>query len=228
MQVRPVTHLLVELEDGWGSACGRAGQRSGNPRDCNCKHCEGTEAYRERCARPKRTLEPTQGVLLMKILKAATAVLVVAGTVLFATQASAAEPEGFPDNLRWEFNAGGDVPPNAIPAGVEHHGEVLYICRAELEGGVHPGKTSRGIGACAVPWGGYEHNIDPYEVLVLVGGEAARAPVSAAVAAPIAEEAYLTREQIVRVLRDALTAEHADGRPDHWARLRAVELALTY
>ena len=69
------------------------------------------------------------------------------------------------DNLRWVSAAAGDIPPSAIPGGTEAHGEVLYICRANFEGGIHPGKISHELGACIVPWGTREHYVDQYEVL---------------------------------------------------------------
>ena len=51
----------------------------------------------------------------------------VAGSFLIAVAATAAVAN-LPSNLKLgrEVNAGGDVPPRAVPGGTEAHGEVLY------------------------------------------------------------------------------------------------------
>lgn len=57
----------------------------------------------------------------------------------------------------------GYVPPNAIPGGYEN-GKPLYICQAEYNGGMHPGKI---IGEnCNIAWGGREILLPHYNVLV--------------------------------------------------------------
>ncbi|WP_425074621.1 DM9 repeat-containing protein [Sagittula sp. S175] len=60
----------------------------------------------------------------------------------------------------------GDVPPGAVIGGGEN-GSPLYVCRAYVKGGVHPGK----IGAttrwnCNAGLGGKEYPVKDYEVLV--------------------------------------------------------------
>ena len=102
-------------------------------------------------------------------LRALELAIEVAGTPT-DTDASvaAAGADGLPNNLRWEPSTGGDVPPSAVPGGFESYGEVLYICRAEIEGGLHPGKVSQILRACVVPYAEREHFIGSYEVLVVL------------------------------------------------------------
>ena len=150
----------------------------------------------------------------------------IAVSVLFAvfiTAAGASDSDSLPDNLRWEAATGAGIPPTAIPGGFEAHGEVLYICRAAFQGGVHPGKASRSLGACLIAWGELEHYVDPYEVLVLAGA----GTVSTEAPSPVVErEPYVSRERIARVLTEALEATTPDGGPDWATRLRAAELAI--
>ncbi len=42
----------------------------------------------------------------------------------------------------------------------------LYVCRVPYEGGIHPGWTTPGRGACSFGWGGQEHDSAPYEIWV--------------------------------------------------------------
>nr|UKF18818.1 farnesoic acid O-methyltransferase [Sogatella furcifera] len=61
---------------------------------------------------------------------------------------------------------GEPVPPSAIPAGLDHGGEQLYVGRAKHDSGaLIPGKVVPSHGVCYVPWGGGEHGIAEYEVL---------------------------------------------------------------
>lgn len=53
---------------------------------------------------------------------------------------------------------------NAILSGHEADGTSLYVCRAKLEGGVHPGKVRLAFGAANIPYGGLEKKANPYEV----------------------------------------------------------------
>jgi hypothetical protein len=66
----------------------------------------------------------------------------------------------------WTRASGGGVPPGALAAGREANGDPLYICRGNFQGGVHPGKVRQAFGACNVPWGGGEHKVNPYDVLM--------------------------------------------------------------
>ena len=68
--------------------------------------------------------------------------------------------------LGWQSAEGGHIPDSAIVAGKEANGEDIFVCRAAFEGGIHPGKIFRSMGTCLVPWGGQEHHLHKYEVLV--------------------------------------------------------------
>jgi hypothetical protein len=67
--------------------------------------------------------------------------------------------------VEWIASQGGAVPAGARPSGYEAAG-YLYICRATVEGGVHPGKVRPGLDGCFVPVNGREISIRQYEVLV--------------------------------------------------------------
>lgn len=72
---------------------------------------------------------------------------------------------------RWVAASGGTVPPGAVRGGTEHPPgmQALYVCRANFNNGTHPGKIRPGFGGCNIGWGGTEHAVANYEVLV--GGE---------------------------------------------------------
>ena len=70
------------------------------------------------------------------------------------------------DIFGWQSAEGGHIPDSAIVAGREAHGEEIFVCRAAFEGGIHPGKIFHTMGTCLVPWGGREHHLHEYEVLV--------------------------------------------------------------
>ncbi|HEX8950669.1 MAG TPA: DM9 repeat-containing protein, partial [Polyangia bacterium] len=55
---------------------------------------------------------------------------------------------------------------SAIVGGSDSDGATLYPCLAPFAGGVHPGKTRSGWGACDVSYGGGEHWIADYQLLV--------------------------------------------------------------
>jgi hypothetical protein len=65
--------------------------------------------------------------------------------------------------LRWVAAAGGQVPAGAVTGGQEP-GRTLYICRANFQGGIHPGKLI--AGNCNIGYGGREVEVRNYEVLV--------------------------------------------------------------
>ena len=79
---------------------------------------------------------------------------------------SETEPGDTVSGLYWESADGGHIPESALVAGRRAHGESLFICRAEFEGGIHPGKISHGMVGCAVPWGGREHFLNHYDILL--------------------------------------------------------------
>lgn len=70
--------------------------------------------------------------------------------------------------VQWVKASGGFVPSNAFKGGMEHPPgkQILYICRAPFNGGTHPGKIRAGFGGCNIGWGGREHVVNNYEVLV--------------------------------------------------------------
>ena len=60
----------------------------------------------------------------------------------------------------------GFVPPDAIRGGRDDDGTDLYICNAFFNGGQHPGKLRSSFGGCDISWGGGEHIVNTYQVLV--------------------------------------------------------------
>lgn len=67
----------------------------------------------------------------------------------------------------WVFAENGRIPMNALVCGHEANGEPLFVARAFLNGGHHPGKVRPAFGAANIPWGGHEVKVHRYEVLVL-------------------------------------------------------------
>lgn len=63
--------------------------------------------------------------------------------------------------LSWQPASGGVIPDDAVPAG-----EDLYVARAKLQGVWTPGKVAKGHEHAYVPWGGEEHKVESYQVLV--------------------------------------------------------------
>ncbi|KAL1508232.1 hypothetical protein AB1Y20_004349 [Prymnesium parvum] len=67
--------------------------------------------------------------------------------------------------LYWRPAEHGDVPDDALPVGKEAEGDPLFLARAAIEGGVHPGKLCRALGSCRLGYGGTEHCAPRYAVL---------------------------------------------------------------
>jgi len=67
----------------------------------------------------------------------------------------------------WVPARGGDIPAGAVKGGNEQApgSESLYVCRAALNDGIHPGKVRPAFKGCDVPWGGKELTIADYQVL---------------------------------------------------------------
>lgn len=65
-------------------------------------------------------------------------------------------------NLSWKAGAGGSVPSGAIAGGSEP-GRTLWVCRANYNGGTHPGKIV--AQNCNIGYGGREITLRNYEVL---------------------------------------------------------------
>lgn len=66
----------------------------------------------------------------------------------------------------WAPATFGAIPYNAVQAGSEANQEPLFICRAKLFGGVHPGKIRQGFAGCNIAYGSNEHVVPAYDVLV--------------------------------------------------------------
>lgn len=66
----------------------------------------------------------------------------------------------------WVGSSNGHVPAGAVLAGNQRTGEPLYVGRAHHDGSLTVGKIHTGHGCIYVPFGGQEHSILHYEVLV--------------------------------------------------------------
>lgn len=73
------------------------------------------------------------------------------------------------DDYQWVPASGGAVPPGAQPHGAEQNGEALWLCRAHFAGGLHLGKVRRAFGGANIAYGGAEHLVTDYEVLMDTG-----------------------------------------------------------
>lgn len=68
------------------------------------------------------------------------------------------------DHLEWVPASGGDVPKDAIRAGVDS-GNKCYVARAHMEGGLIPGKLHKTHSSVYIPFNMKEVPVDDYEVL---------------------------------------------------------------
>ncbi|TNN12829.1 Natterin-4 [Schistosoma japonicum] len=66
----------------------------------------------------------------------------------------------------WETAYDGDVPKNAIVAGIAKDGQPLYIVKGSVNGETCFGKLHEGHSCAYLPWGGKEHSVSEYDVLV--------------------------------------------------------------
>jgi len=66
----------------------------------------------------------------------------------------------------WIPSAEGRVPPHALKVGHTADGEPLYVGRGHLNGSLTPGKIHPSHGCLYIPYGGGEHKLESYEVLV--------------------------------------------------------------
>ncbi len=82
-----------------------------------------------------------------------------------APTSAAAPASGDTSGLRWAPGQGGAVPSGAQATGYDPGG-FLFTCRAQIEGGTHPGKMRPGLAGCYVPLGGREVQVQQYEVLM--------------------------------------------------------------
>jgi hypothetical protein len=60
--------------------------------------------------------------------------------------------------LKWVKVSPGEIPPNSVQ-GEEERGVPIYVCRAEYDGGVIPGKIFEHLPLCYLPWRGIEIDI---------------------------------------------------------------------
>jgi len=65
----------------------------------------------------------------------------------------------------WIAGSNGQIPDGAVVCGREANGEPLFVARASLNGGVHPGKIRFAFGAAFIGFGGKEVPVANYEVL---------------------------------------------------------------
>ena len=70
---------------------------------------------------------------------------------------------------RWVKASGGYIPDGTVPHGHDLNGEALWVCRAYVDGGLHPGKVRGAFGSARIPYGGRELEIVEYEVLIDAG-----------------------------------------------------------
>ncbi|KAG1853857.1 hypothetical protein C8R48DRAFT_777014 [Suillus tomentosus] len=73
---------------------------------------------------------------------------------------------GSPLPLVWILVEDNVIPPNAVPFGEDKNGSQLYIARALLEGGLYLGRVGTHLQHALISYGGREHHIQKYEVLV--------------------------------------------------------------
>ncbi|XP_030385452.1 uncharacterized protein LOC115632442 isoform X2 [Scaptodrosophila lebanonensis] len=66
----------------------------------------------------------------------------------------------------WIPESGGRVPPHALRVGQTTDGEPLFVGRGHYHGSLTPGKVHPSHGCLYIPYGGAEHKLDSYEVLV--------------------------------------------------------------
>ncbi|XP_014292735.1 natterin-4 isoform X1 [Halyomorpha halys] len=67
--------------------------------------------------------------------------------------------------LQWVPSSGGQVPPNAVQAGMDQDGGHIYVGRAFHEGDLIPAKVTPRHGCAFVPYNGVEITKMQYEVL---------------------------------------------------------------
>lgn len=70
------------------------------------------------------------------------------------------------DGYSWVTVFNGEIPFDALLAGIEQQGKTLYVCRGEVDSELCPGKIGQAYGGCRVPHAGTERTALWYEVLV--------------------------------------------------------------
>jgi len=69
----------------------------------------------------------------------------------------------------WTRASSGVIPEGAVPHGHEADGEPIWVCRARVCNGLHPGKVRPAFGGAHIAWNGGELRVDEYEVLMEAG-----------------------------------------------------------
>lgn len=92
-------------------------------------------------------------------------ILIGAAIAAVLSLACAAPSFAMGGGLNWvPSQKGSPLPRGAVYGGDNGDGTSLYVCRANYNGGTHPGKLY--AGNCNIGWGGKEIVIGRYEVLV--------------------------------------------------------------
>lgn len=68
--------------------------------------------------------------------------------------------------FEWKVTPSGQIPEEAIIVSYESNGEPLYIGRAHFENSLVPGRIHRSGDSMYIAFGGAEHVVRQYEVLV--------------------------------------------------------------
>lgn len=74
-------------------------------------------------------------------------------------------------NYKWIHCGHGQVPFNAVRTGTTTTGEPLYIGRGHWQGSLTVGKIHPSHNCLYIPYGGREHRLDSYEVLIFERGD---------------------------------------------------------
>jgi hypothetical protein len=74
------------------------------------------------------------------------------------------------DIYKWQDASRGHIPAGAVQIGSEANGQPLFIARAKIHGGKHPGKVAQHLGACHVGYAGKEERVSDYKVFTLRHG----------------------------------------------------------
>ncbi|KAI9291585.1 hypothetical protein K502DRAFT_309057 [Neoconidiobolus thromboides FSU 785] len=68
--------------------------------------------------------------------------------------------------FEWVKAKSGSIPPNAVQGGQEGDGKPLFVARAMFNGSLVPGKAGPHIRGASIAYGGKEHFLFDYEILV--------------------------------------------------------------
>ncbi|KAG9311421.1 hypothetical protein JVU11DRAFT_8534 [Chiua virens] len=106
---------------------------------------------------------------------------------------------GSPLPLVWVLTEGNEIPDHAVPLGEDRNGYALYIARALLEGRLHIGTASSQFAGAIIGYGGKEHIIHNYEVLVCASQLRWGFP-SSEQAAPVSQGTVVLAQQRTKTL----------------------------